>query len=549
MFALITRPALAARVRRPRCGCCSAPTATTCAPRRNAGSGRRSPRPPPHCPAATRGRGGRGRAARRAATSSAPAGSRSRCAAAAAEPRGTPTTAPARTTTAGRRCPARSITRSMAVGGDVGRRADRLAVRADPAGGPRRGWRSPRTATRSAGALHDAAAHERLAELDAQVAHDARARPAHRPGQPGRPARRGRRAAARGSTATGRSPCCCSTSTTSARSTAPSGTGAGDEVLRLVAERLTDLARERRAGGPPRRRRVRAAAADRRGARPTRPHAAAARRPARCPTRVRRARELVEQLGAADGGGRRPAGRRGRGRCRGGRGRPRRPGRADPPGRASPSTRPRSCRSASPPTTAARTPAAPTTWRCSPSCRTRCAPTTRSCCTCSPRSTWSPRAPTGVEALIRWQHPRRGPARRPNDFIRTVEHSELLSPFTRLVLDLALAAAADWARRRHRPAGLGKRVGPQPARPDVPGPGRRRAAPAPDAGRPGWSWRSPSRWRSASRTIVDEVLAALRDTGVQLSLDDFGTGYSLAVLRHPGRRSTSSRSTARSWTT
>ena len=39
------------------------------------------------------------------------------------------------------------------------------------------------------------------------------------------------------------------------------GHRSGDEVLAVVAERLTDLARERRAGGPDRRRRVRRAAA------------------------------------------------------------------------------------------------------------------------------------------------------------------------------------------------------------------------------------------------------------------------------------------------
>jgi diguanylate cyclase (GGDEF)-like protein len=51
--------------------------------------------------------------------------------------------------------------------------------------------------------------------------------------------------------------------------------------------------------------------------------------------------------------------------------------------------------------------------------------------------------PTGVEALVRWRHPRRGQLS-PGDFIRTVEHTELLTPFTRRVLDLALNAAAAW---------------------------------------------------------------------------------------------------------
>ena len=52
-------------------------------------------------------------------------------------------------------------------------------------------------------------------------------------------------------------------------------------------------------------------------------------------------------------------------------------------------------------------------------------------------------APTGVEALTRWKHPRRGQLA-PGYFIKTIEHSELLAPFTRYVLDLSLKAAAEW---------------------------------------------------------------------------------------------------------
>src|SRR4029453_9204227 len=51
-------------------------------------------------------------------------------------------------------------------------------------------------------------------------------------------------------------------------------------------------------------------------------------------------------------------------------------------------------------------------------------------------------APTGVDALTRWKHPRRGQLS-PGHFIRTIEHSELLAPFTRYVLDLSLKAAAE----------------------------------------------------------------------------------------------------------
>ena len=55
-------------------------------------------------------------------------------------------------------------------------------------------------------------------------------------------------------------------------------------------------------------------------------------------------------------------------------------------------------------------------------------------------------APTGVEALVRWQHPRRGRLS-PGDFIRTVEHTELLAPFTRRVLDLRSGRGGRAGRR------------------------------------------------------------------------------------------------------
>ena len=133
-------------------------------------------------------------------------------------------------------------------------------------------------------------------------------------------------------------------------------------------------------------------------------------------------------------------------------------------------------------------------------------------------------APTGVEALVRWRHPRRGQLS-PNDFIRTVEHTELLTPFTHRVLDLALSAAASWST-----AGV-----------DVPVSVNVSARSLLDPGFPGQVVDALRRHRApaaslvleitesvavSEQAIVDDILAELRDTGVQLSLDDFGTGYS-----------------------
>ena len=133
-------------------------------------------------------------------------------------------------------------------------------------------------------------------------------------------------------------------------------------------------------------------------------------------------------------------------------------------------------------------------------------------------------APTGVEALVRWRHPRRGQLS-PNDFIRTVEHTELLTPFTRRVLDLALTAVSGW-----HAAGV-----------DVPVSVNVSARSLLDPSFPAQVADALRRHRApadllvleitesvavSDQDIVDDVLAELRDAGVQLSLDDFGTGYS-----------------------
>ena len=134
-------------------------------------------------------------------------------------------------------------------------------------------------------------------------------------------------------------------------------------------------------------------------------------------------------------------------------------------------------------TTAPGTPPAPTGSRCWPSCGRRCAADDQLVLALQPAVDLATGAPTGVEALIRWRHPRRGWLN-PADFIRAVENSELLGAFTRYVLDKALAVAADWARRRAGRADLGQPVGAQPARPAAARRDRRRAAPAPGAAAP-----------------------------------------------------------------
>jgi diguanylate cyclase (GGDEF)-like protein len=137
--------------------------------------------------------------------------------------------------------------------------------------------------------------------------------------------------------------------------------------------------------------------------------------------------------------------------------------------------------------------------------------------------------PTGVEALVRWKHPRRGQLS-PGDFIRTVEHTELLGPFTRRVLDLALSSAADWTR-----AGVDLPVSVNVAARSLLDPTfpaqvadalRRHRMPASSL-----VLEITESVAVSEQDIVDDVLSELRESGIQLSLDDFGTGYSsLAIV-------------------
>ena len=132
--------------------------------------------------------------------------------------------------------------------------------------------------------------------------------------------------------------------------------------------------------------------------------------------------------------------------------------------------------------------------------------------------------PIGVEALIRWHHPRRG-LLTPVHFVRAVEASDLLGQFTRYVLDRALAVTAELARHgfelpvsvnlsprslldRQLPADLAELL-------------RKHKVPA------------ERLILEITETVVlsplrvtDQVLHALRSLGVRFSVDDFGTGYS-----------------------
>ncbi len=131
---------------------------------------------------------------------------------------------------------------------------------------------------------------------------------------------------------------------------------------------------------------------------------------------------------------------------------------------------------------------------------------------------------TGVEALVRWQHPERGLIP-PGGFIPLVEQTVLLRPLTHHVLEQAMQQWHAWARR-----GLQVEVAVNlSARSLLDTELPEHVAGLLDR------WDMPARFLTLELTesflMADSarsigVMAELSTVGVRLSIDDFGTGYS-----------------------
>ena len=133
----------------------------------------------------------------------------------------------------------------------------------------------------------------------------------------------------------------------------------------------------------------------------------------------------------------------------------------------------------------------------------------------------------GVEALVRWNHPRLGRLL-PGEFIHLAEQTGLIHPLTTLVLDTALeewpSRSADALHHRREP------VDPQPGGSDT---ARSHRGAAAGAGRG-----APSLTLEITENVImsdpvrSKALTRLHDMGVRIAIDDFGTGYSsLSYLR------------------
>jgi diguanylate cyclase (GGDEF)-like protein len=136
----------------------------------------------------------------------------------------------------------------------------------------------------------------------------------------------------------------------------------------------------------------------------------------------------------------------------------------------------------------------------------------------------------GMEALVRWRHPKRG-LLAPGMFVALAEQSGVMRDLTRAVLDSALASCRAW-----RAAGHDVHVAVNVSFSDLLDthfPVEVAAAlahhgVAPDA----LILEITESSAMSDATRIGDVLVRLSESGVRISLDDFGTGYSsLAHLR------------------
>jgi diguanylate cyclase (GGDEF)-like protein len=137
---------------------------------------------------------------------------------------------------------------------------------------------------------------------------------------------------------------------------------------------------------------------------------------------------------------------------------------------------------------------------------------------------------TGVEALLRWQHPQRGVVQ-PNDFISVLESSGLIVQVGRWVLEAACRQGAIWHGRGHRVT-VSVNVSARQLERD------RIVNDVRDALSTSGFDPSMLLLELTETALMHDVEATtarlhlLKDLGVRIAIDDFGTGYSsLAYLR------------------
>jgi len=148
-----------------------------------------------------------------------------------------------------------------------------------------------------------------------------------------------------------------------------------------------------------------------------------------------------------------------------------------------------------------------------------------------PQVALSDGALTGVEALVRWQHPRHGLIM-PDRFIAIAEESGIIEPLSRWVLFTACAQAAERLRAGGPPFQLSVNVSArQFARDHFEDTVHEALA---ESGLPA-SLLEIEITESTLQRIEHSrhLLDTLKALGVSIAIDDFGTGYSsLSVIKH-----------------
>jgi diguanylate cyclase (GGDEF)-like protein len=137
---------------------------------------------------------------------------------------------------------------------------------------------------------------------------------------------------------------------------------------------------------------------------------------------------------------------------------------------------------------------------------------------------------TGVEALVRWEHPRLG-LLAPDRFVPLAEQTGRIRSLTNWVLPRALAQAAAW-----RDLGIDVTMAVNVSARDIADPTFPAlvASMLRDAGLPGdrLTIEVTEGTLMGDRETASEVLRGLRESDVRVSIDDFGTGYSSLAYLH-----------------
>ncbi len=138
---------------------------------------------------------------------------------------------------------------------------------------------------------------------------------------------------------------------------------------------------------------------------------------------------------------------------------------------------------------------------------------------------------TGMEALLRWQHPQQGLIS-PVRFIPITEETRLILPLGNWVLRRACAQAMEWTRRGHAPLSVAVNLSVVQFNADL---ATLVAGALRDSGLEPHRLEVEITENVLMRDVDEniEILRQISGLGVRIAIDDFGTGYSsLSYLRY-----------------